>query len=220
MKVTCGKCQKVLSVPDDKIPATGSVKIKCPGCKEGISVSKVNPLAQTQDVVLPGKGKGIKGLPDMSGDLDSEIDLLGEAKYKAFVADTVYIKSISPALKKLDYQINLAKSQADGYKKLQGTSFDLILINEDFDGAGPGRNAIIKYLEPMSMDSRRSTFIGVLSKRVKTLDEFMAFAMSVDVVFNTGDLSNFELLLRKSINDFKNKYDTYRRVMKELGRAF
>ncbi|MDH4184671.1 MAG: zinc-ribbon domain-containing protein [Nitrospinota bacterium] len=222
MKVTCSSCNKVLSIPDDKVPATGSVNFKCPSCKGTISVSRGpggKPLDQTQDVSLPHKG-GIKGLPDMGGDLDHEIDLLGEGKYKALVADTVNANKVSPVLKKLDYQITLVQSQEDGYKKLQFNAYDLILVNERFGGVEPGRNAIYRFLEPLSMDRRRKTFIILTGKSFKTLDEMTAFSASADMVINEADFSNFELLLRKALNDSKNKYHVYRQVMKETGRGF
>jgi predicted Zn finger-like uncharacterized protein len=223
MKVTCPTCHKALSVPDEKIPPSGSISFKCPSCKGPISVSRgaeAKGLDQTQDVVLPQKGEGVKGLPEMTGDLDSEIDLLGEGKFKALVADTDNVAKIAPALKKLQYQITLAKSQEDACKKLQFNTYDLIIINERFGGADPAKNALHKMLEPIQMDRRRKILIALVGKTFKTLDESAAFTLSADMVFNEADFSNFELLLRKALNDAKYKYVVFRQMLKETGRGF
>ncbi|MDH5511516.1 MAG: zinc-ribbon domain-containing protein [Nitrospinota bacterium] len=223
MKISCTNCHKVISIPDNLVPASGSKVFKCPSCKGSINVFRGagdKPLDQTQDVVLPSKGSGVKGLPATGGVLDHEIDLLGEGKYKALVADTQNASRVSPVLKKLDYQITLAGSQEDGYKKLQANTYDLIFINEKFGGTDPSKNAIHKFLEPLTMDKRRNVFIVVVGKNLKTLDEYKAFSLSVDMVFNEGEFSNFELLLRKALKDTTNKYKVYKHVLKETGRGY
>ena len=220
MKVTCPSCNKVLSVPDDKIPPSGAISFKCPACKGAISVSKEKGLDQTQDVVLPPKGEGVKGLGEMTGDLDSEIDLLGEGKFKALVADTENITKITPVLKKLEYQITMVKSQEEACKKIQFNSYDLIIINERFGGADPAKNALHKMLEPIQMDRRRRMFIVLVGKALRSLDEMTAFSQSADMVFSESDFSNFELLLRKALADHKNKYLVFRQMLKETGRGF
>lgn len=223
MKVSCPSCHKTVSIPDNMVPASGSKTFKCPSCKGPISVFKGKedkPLDQTQDVVLPPRGAGAKGLPQLGGSLDHEIDLLGEGKYKALVADQQNAAKISPVLKKLDYQITLASSQEDGYKKLQSIEYDLILLNERFGGADPSRNAILKFLEPLPMDKRRRVFIVLVGKNFKTLDELTAFSLSADMVFNESEFSNFELLLRKALRDTADKYTVFKHVLKETGRGF
>jgi len=223
MKIACTHCHKTINIPDNLVPASGSKVFKCPSCKGAINVfrgSEEKPMDQTQDVVLPPKGAGAKGLSSMGGGLDHEIDLLGEGKYKALVADTQNASRVSPVLKKLDYQITLAGSQEDGYKKLQANTYDLILMNEKFGGVDPSKNAILKFLEPLTMDKRRKVFIALVGSNYKTLDELTAFSLSVDMVFNEGDFSNFELLLRKTLKDVENKYMVYRHTLKETGRGY
>ena len=117
------------------------------------------------------------------------------------MADLENMDRITPSLKKMQFIVTAVRTPDDGLKKLQFNFYDLVVLNEKFDGANPADNAILKAIDPMPMDVRRKMFVVLVGKNFKTLDHMTAFTRSVDIVVNEGDFANFELILRKAVKD-------------------
>ncbi len=240
MKVICPECNKNLNIQDEKVPASGSVLVKCPSCQAPISISKegfesaagrmptfngipettptvVKILDETQNIPVPPPSENAP-LSSMLDALEDEMDILEEGASRALVADTDNLELISPAIRKMDFLITAAKDMEETVKKLQFNFYDLIIINERFGGCDPSDNAILKYIEPLNMDIRRKMFVVLIGKNFKTLDNLTAFSKSVNLVLNESDFSNFELILKKSIKDNENFYQVFRKILVDTGR--
>jgi len=239
MKVTCPSCQKVINVPDEKIPEGKSITFKCPSCKnpiiaghdkkgahgglpdfEGVpdTTPTTNLLSETQNIPIPPPPSGGRSLPNMDEALEDEMEMLEEGASRALVADAENLERISPVLRKMQYLITAVKSNDEALRKLQFNLYDIIIINERFDGCDPNNNPIIKFLEPMTMDKRRKIFVVLIGKNFKTLDNMTAFSRSVNMVLNDSDFSNFELILRKSMKENETFYRLFRRKLVETGK--
>lgn len=240
MKVKCDGCEKVINVPDDKIPADRPLAFNCPSCKRPLSVSRPPdstsgvglpdmggipettpppPLDQTQDVPILSAG-GLKAppLPDMREAIESELDMLGEGRFRALVAEDANLDRLMPVLKKLEYVITVIKSHDEGVQKLALNRYDLIILNERFAGADPANNTLHKTLEPLPMETRRGMFVVMTGKNFKTLDNMTAFSRSVNLVVNESDFGNFELILKKAMNDNDAFYRVFRKMLVETGK--
>lgn len=245
MKVKCPGCSKIINVPDEKIPAAGIFNFNCPNCKSPVSasideksISQVAlpdlgglpektptplPLDETQDIPVPPKaGADIPELPDFEDTMEDELEMLQEGKFRALVADSDNLDRISTVLKKMDYVITSIKSHSEAIQKLTFNKYDIIVLSETFERCDPADNKIHKYLELLTMDIRRKTFVVMTGKKHKSMDNMQAFNKSVNLVLNDSDLGNFELILKKAMKDnelFYHVYNTMRiETGKEIGR--
>lgn len=235
MKVTCPSCNKTLNVPDEKIPEDKSVTFKCPSCQKPITAKRgeetlpqfegvpdTTPtsslLNETQNIPVPALSKEGGAIPDMEEALEDEMEMLEEGTRRALVADNDNLERISPVLRKMQYLITAVKSHEEALRKLKFNFYDLIILNERFEGADPNNNALLKYLAPLNMDVRRKMFVVLTGKNFKTLDNMTAFTKSVNMVLNDNDFSNFELILRKSMKDNETFYRLFKRMLIETGK--
>ncbi|MBF0169957.1 MAG: hypothetical protein HQK87_02530 [Nitrospinae bacterium] len=237
MKVTCNTCQKVINVPDEKLPEGKPVTFPCPSCKEKITVTRTgddnvphipgvpettphgSPLDETQNIQIPG------GAPTTAADLakmldsvESEMDILGEATLRALVADPEEIDRITPVLRKLGYAVTTVKSAEEAQRKMKFNFYSLVVINEKFGGGDLASNPLLAHIAPMIMEQRRKMFVVLLGRNFKTLDNMTAFLNSVNMVMNVDDFSNFELILRKAMKENDAFYAVFKKMMVESGK--
>ena len=222
MKVNCHSCQKVLNVPDEKIPADKPLTFKCPGCQSPVSVSrpKDDPLDTTQNVQIPmGKPpEDTTNLRNLMESMESEMDMLEEGSRRALIADDGNFDHISKVLRKMQYTISKVDSQKDALDKMEVNEYEVVVLNERFGGVPPDKNAFHMYLEQMVMDRRRKIFVVLLGKDFNTLDNMTALVKSVNMVMNESDFGNFELILKKALNENETFYHIFNRMMIETGR--
>lgn len=237
MKVTCDSCQKVINVPDEKLPVGKPVTFPCPACKEKITVTRNDdeapphiagipettphgsPLDETHNIRIPdGAPTSPADLAKMLDAVESEMDILEEGTLRALVADQDDIDRITPVLRKLGYAVTTVKTHDEALKKMRFNFYSLALISERFAGANLGSNAILAHVQEMSMDVRRKMFVILLGKNFKTLDNMTAFINSVNMVMNDNDFSNFELILRKAMKENDAFYAIFKKMMVETGK--
>jgi len=62
----------------------------------------------------------------------------------------------------MDYSVATAETVRDALKKMKYHTYDMMLINESFDGSDPDANGLLVYVERLCMDVRRTIFVGLL----------------------------------------------------------
>ncbi|VAX25175.1 hypothetical protein MNBD_NITROSPINAE02-2049 [hydrothermal vent metagenome] len=242
MKIVCPKCHKRLNIPDGKVPEDRDVSIKCPNCDNPITISKSvkapvltnmptfeglpdstpRPkefMDKTQTVASTRpQRESARDIKAAAEALEDEMEILAEGSLRVLVADTENLEFISPILKKMNYLISAVGSVDEAITKLQFNFYNLIILNERFDNSDPKNNAAHKYIEDLKMDDRRRMFVALIGKNFKTLDNMTAFTKSVNLVVNVSDFSNFELILKKAMNDNDSFYRTFKKLLVDTGR--
>lgn len=221
MEVICQNCSKRLLVPDEKLPQKGLFYITCPQCKEKITVNlKKESLPAGEDVlqqtVIP---------PREGGELPSKVSTTSEAYSE--ILKTVLIcednherqNEITSILRGMNYKVDVSQSTYDAFDKIRFTQYDVIVLNENFDGSSPENNEVLEHLQNMPMNSRRNIFLALMGQNLKTLDNAEAFSKSVNAVINAKDLSNLKSILTKSIQDHERFYRILKDILKELGKV-
>jgi CheY-like chemotaxis protein len=240
MKVTCESCQKAINVPDEKIPPGKSITFACPSCKSKITASRSAgpegmpdlvgvpdatpggeaPFDETRNVQLTGSVHRADPaeLAKMLDAVESEMDILEEGTKRALVADPANLDRITPVLRKLSYTVSTVKTVDEALKKLQFNFYNLIVVDERFDGSDPTSNRLVEHLSQMNMAVRRKMFVVVIGKNFKTLDNMSAFVRSANMVMNEADFSNFELILRKAMKENDTFYTVFKKALIDTGR--
>ena len=126
--------------------------------------------------------------------------------------------SVKSVLQDLGYTVQVAGSAADAIERMRKSTYEVIVLDEEFQGSTEHDNAVLKALQTMPMSIRRYIFLALLGRRVRTLDNLMAFARSANLVVNINDLSQLKAILARGIADNDRFYRVYREVLRESGR--
>jgi len=151
----------------------------------------------------------------MSTDFSSlEFFELGD-KTSLICADPMTTDTVRAALKGLGYKSHIAESSETAIERMRYTQYDIIIIDENFSGSSLRSNALLGYLASLPMGQRRYSFVCLIGNSFKTLDAMQAFAQSVHVVMNPGDLPNLAPILRKGVAEFETLYKVYKDAVAE-----
>jgi CheY-like chemotaxis protein/DNA-directed RNA polymerase subunit RPC12/RpoP len=222
MVITCTHCQKNIQIPDEKIPESKSFSLRCPGCKNRISVDPQPPEAPASAGFEEGDSQDPEDFAVSGEDYDASekpFDFLEEEGNTAMVLeDNAEIASrAQKVLEIMDYHVTVAKSVRDGLRKMKYHQFDLILLNETFDNSSPEANGVLIYLQRMTMDVRRRMFVALFTERCETMDRMAAFLKSVNVVIHVKDIQRLDRILARALNENDLFYAVFRESLKKLG---
>ncbi|MBC2716784.1 MAG: hypothetical protein HF978_15885 [Desulfobacteraceae bacterium] len=222
MEIICNNCNSKLSVADDKLPEGKAASIRCPKCKNKISIDLRNrpENGNVADSVKPNSFNFDEGGDDYDAS-EKPFDFLEEEGKTALICENApeIIKQINIVLGIMDYSVATAETVRDALKKMKYHSYDMMLINETFDGSDPDANGLLVYVERLSMDVRRNIFVGLLTQRFPTMDNMAAFLKSVNITINVKDIDSIDRILSRGINEYELFYATFRDSAKKLGTA-
>lgn len=231
MEIKCDQCQSKLNIPDEKIPAGKVSSVRCPKCKAKLTID-LRPHAAGADKEQEGDqsifSAGAKKMADPQDLLDDEaydasekpFDFLEEEGKTALLCenDPERSKKIKEILEIMEYHITEPEGVRDVLRKMKYHSYDLVLVNEGFDGSDPESNGILIYLERMNMEVRRDIYVALISDRYPTLDYMNAFLKSVNITINPKDLPSLDQILTRGIQERDMFYDVYKDSAKKFGK--
>ncbi|RLB83394.1 MAG: hypothetical protein DRH24_06830 [Deltaproteobacteria bacterium] len=220
MEIICNNCNSKLSIAEDKLPKGKAASIRCPKCKTKITVDLRNrPENSTAaGTAKPNSFNFDEGDDDYDAS-EKPFDFLEEEGNTALICenDPEIIKQINIVLGIMDYSVTTAESVRDALKKMKYHSYNMMLINETFDGSDPDANGILVYVERLSMDVRRNIFVGLLTQRYATMDNMSAFLKSVNIVINSKDIGSIDRIISRGINEYELFYAAYKDSAKKVG---
>ena len=126
--------------------------------------------------------------------------------------------AVARALEELGYRAQVGENTADVIERLRKTSYEVIVLDEAFQGSTPLDNELLGSIQWMPMTVRRYMFIALLGQDLKTFDNMMAFAKSVNVVVSYGDLGQLKAIFERGISDNDQFYRVFRQVLQEAGK--
>ncbi|MFO8112432.1 MAG: zinc-ribbon domain-containing protein [Desulfosalsimonadaceae bacterium] len=220
MEIICSSCEKKINIPEDKIPAGKSFSLRCPACKAKVNVD-VSPEEKEADIQASAWQQDPDAPEEEEYDASEKpFDFLEEEGLTAMVCenDPASIKKIREVLDIMEYSVTVPASVRDALRKMKYHVYDLILVNETFDGSSPNSNGILIYLERLNMSVRRTIFVGLISKKYNTRDNMAAFLKSVNLTINEKDVPHIDRLLKNAINDNDLFFTVFKESMKKLGK--
>lgn len=205
MNITCEHCHTKLKIPEDKLPDKQAVGLICPKCK---NKTTVNPSVTNE---VPSD--------EYSAD-DKPFDFLEQGVQTALVCedDPATREKMSSKLKKMNYGVTEVSSQRDAMKNMRFHVYDLIVLNELFESSTLENNHILRYLNSLNMAMRRDIFVVLVGNNFRTMDNMTAFANSVNIVVNSKDLNQLEMILKKSLADHQEFYRTFTAALRSVGK--
>jgi len=209
MILTCIACSAKLSIPDGKIPKTGSVTVACPKCQQKIQVAAKRASVATEVSTGPG-GEDV---------VDGASDQMAEPRGLAMVCvDQLHGQMrVKTALAELGYTVHIVNDPKEAIDRLWQQPYALVILHEEYGGAADD-NAVLKILQPMPMSIRRFMYVGLIGKQYRTLDPTAAFAKSVNFVVAGTELSNLKAIVQEAVSDHDRFYRVFRESLHEAGK--
>ncbi len=205
MEVLCKNCKAKFKIADDKLPAGQMVSLKCPKCKSKIEIkTAIDEVASdTYDVS------------------EKALAFLEEGVKAALICnqDAGVTEKIRSTLQRMDYHVMEAASARDAMKYMRFRVFDLIVLDENFEGGNPESNHVLQYLGHQPMNTRRNMFVVLLGNSFRTADNMMAFNRSVNLVIDLKNIDELEKVLRRSLTENEEFYRVLKGSLKKMGRA-
>jgi CheY-like chemotaxis protein len=125
---------------------------------------------------------------------------------------------IQASLEQIGFTMLAVRSAEEAIERLRRDVYELVILDEQFQGATPLDHPVLTALRAMAMTQRRWTFVVLVGREFKTFDNAMAFARSVNVVVNIDDLPHLPAILKKGITDHVEFYRTFRQVLTDAGK--
>jgi CheY-like chemotaxis protein len=166
-----------------------------------------------------------KSTPDSVAE---EIDYSGRPfGYKDAINETAMIcendpatrQKISSTLKSLDYNVIESATFKEVLKYLNFHTFNVIVVNENFDSGTGGINNVLNYMEQLPMSTRRQIFVVLISATFATMDYMHSFNKSVNLIINKDDVTELALILKKEIQENEYFYHVFKEYYRKYGKV-
>ena len=222
MKVECSNCQAGFTVPDEKIPRDREIRILCPKCRMPIALKwddapeSASPRVDDEwPETRLDAGEDDYGAGDGAYPMDMHDD--GMEAALVCVSDPMRRDKIEKQAR-IGYQTNVASTTRTALGELRHNRYDILIVDENFDGSSPEANGVLRYIQPLPMQMRRSLFVCLLSDSVATADHMAAFRAGVNLVVNGKDVDKIKIVLDRVLKEHKLFYRVFRDELDEKGR--
>ena len=138
-------------------------------------------------------------------------------KTSLICTDPTTSEMVKTTLRELGFRSHTAETPDLAIEEMRYTSYDCIIVHENFAGSSLRTNPVLHYLIPLPMAQRRYSFVCLIGPSFKTLDAMQAFAESVHLVLNPADLPNFGPILKKGLAEFESLYRVYKATLAAIG---
>lgn len=203
--------------------APGDIYFAPPNGSQSVHPSSMSPLkapAGADDAYLA---------PDHSplGVRNDELDNLGsftikqlmsgeaDERLKALVVydDLDVAEKLEHKLEAMGFEVSVAINQRDAARQLKFINFTLVLIQEYYFGAPLSSHYLLKSVQNLDGPSRRGMLVILISPTMTTLDDLLAFSLSLDAIINSADLDNIERILISTMGRARKFYSIFREVL-------
>ncbi|MCP4694014.1 MAG: hypothetical protein GY859_38625 [Desulfobacterales bacterium] len=231
MDIICSSCKSKFTISDDKLPKVKSATLPCPVCKSKLVIKPVpepepepapEPEPTFPDFMDAGVDSSMDSMEsDIYDDGEKPFDFIEEEGKTALVCeqDPGNIKKINQGLSLLEFRMSLAENARDALRKMRYHTFEMIIVNENFDTRSPDSNGVLIYLERLSMSVRRDIYVVTLSNRFRTRDNMMALRNSVNLIINLKHINDIGSILQRGITDHEFFYRRFEEQMRDAGLA-
>jgi predicted Zn finger-like uncharacterized protein len=220
MEIVCRDCRNRFRIPDEKLPPGRTVSLKCPKCDRRL---EINTHSEAPGI------RQVGGLETVVNEVDSRAYDASEKPFDYVHAgvqtallcenDLAVRKNIHDVVEGMNYHVVEAASARNALKYMRFHTYNLVVVNETFDAAGPDSNHVLQYLIQLPMSIRGDTFVVLLSNSLKTMDNMTAFNKSVNLVVNLQNIDDMESILKGALAEHEEFYQVFGESVKKTGRA-
>lgn len=144
-------------------------------------------------------------------DYADAIDVVDEGVKTALLCDTDIKRSekIAQALQEVDFWVVHAMRPAFALGKLHHNSYDLIVLEENFNSDRESENLVLHHIHVLPMHLRRQFYLCLLSGDKATMDSKLAFRMGVNLILNFQDIDKAKVLFARAMKEYRSFYGLF-----------
>ncbi|MCX5848613.1 MAG: hypothetical protein NTW65_04110 [Deltaproteobacteria bacterium] len=165
---------------------------------------KVMPDPITEEIDYSGR-------PFDYRDTDSDTSMICEH-------DPVIRQKIRETLESLNFNVIEPDTLKEALKYTNFHTFNVIVVNENYDTKKDGVNYVLKYLERLPMFVRRKIFAVLISSTFATMDYMHSLNKSVNLIINKDEISEMGLILKKEMEENDYFYHVFNEFQRKLGK--
>jgi len=133
--------------------------------------------------------------------------------------DPTIRQKIRENLKTLNYNVVEPTSSKEALKYSTFQTFNVIVVNENFDIGKDGVNNVLKYLNELPMSIRRLIFVVMVSATFATLDYMNTLNKSVNLIINKEEISEIGMILKREMEENEYFYHVFKDFQRKLGKT-
>jgi CheY-like chemotaxis protein len=115
-------------------------------------------------------------------------------------------ESVRGALDAARYEIFSADSAPEAVEILHESRAEALVLTPTFDSGRQGGGAMMQYVNSLTPQVRRRTFVVLVSAQLRTLDTYLAFANGVNLTVHPEDVGTLQSIFERSVRDFNELY--------------
>jgi predicted Zn finger-like uncharacterized protein len=222
MIANCPNCAMSLSFDDDRLP-TDAFNVLCPRCRQSVTIMpppkeepKLPGIAAKMDAVMTGAPSandplrmlaellvaGLKKPAQGSAELTN-----WERRRVLFCVDEAETRErLRAALDHRYYEIFSANTAPEAIEILLESKAEVVVLTTNFEAQNQGCGAIMQYMNNLTPQARRRSYVVLISSQVRTLDAYLAFANGVNLTVHPDDIDALQSIFERSVRDFNELY--------------
>jgi len=211
-----------LTFDDDRLP-TEPFNVLCPRCRQTVTimpppkeeprlpgvagVMETKPAdASTETDPLKQLIELLTGTLKQSPAKSQEIPKWQRRRVLLCLDDAPLREKLRAALDPSRYEIFSADYAPEGIEIFHESRAEVIVLSPTFDTEHQGGGAMMQYVNTLTPQVRRRTYIVLISLQLRTLDTYLAFANGVNLTMHPEDAVSFQSVLERSVRDFNELY--------------
>ncbi|MFY9555268.1 MAG: hypothetical protein WAV20_15995 [Blastocatellia bacterium] len=222
MIANCPQCAMSLTFDDTRLP-TEPFNVLCPRCRQSVTImpppkqeprlpgltgpldavtasdsDPQDPLRALADLLLSGLKEAPPKVPDAKKWQRRRVLLcLDDANMREILRG---------ALEPSRYEMFSADFAPEAIEILHESRAEVIVLSPTFDPEHQGGAAMMQYVNSLTPQVRRRTYVVLVSQQLRTLDTYLAFANGVNLTLHPEDVSSFQSVFERSVRDFNELY--------------
>jgi PleD family two-component response regulator len=211
-----------LTFDDTRLP-TEPFNVLCPRCRQSVTIMP----PPKEEPKLPGLTGPLDPINvaevDQPDSLRALADLLlaGLKQSQPQVQDTTkwtrrrvllcqddsrIRETLRNSMETFRYEIFSADLAPEAIEILHESRTEVIVLSPGFDADHQGGAAMMQYINTLTPQVRRRTYVVLVSPQLRTLDTYLAFANGVNLTVHPEDVAAFQSIFERSLRDFNELY--------------
>ena len=223
MLANCPQCAMSLNFDDERLP-TEPFNVLCPRCRQSVTImppTKDEPrlpgstgsLEVLEAPPSPFGPDPLRALADMllaglkqSPQPDADATKWQRRRVLLCMDEAQIRETLRTALPPMRYEIFSADVAPEAIEILHESRAEVIVLSPSFDAEHQGGAAMMQYVNSLTPQVRRRTYVVLVSPQLRTLDTYLAFANGVNLTLHPEDVGSFQAIFERSLRDFNELY--------------
>ncbi|HKP84639.1 MAG TPA: zinc-ribbon domain-containing protein [Blastocatellia bacterium] len=222
MIASCPQCAMSLTFDDERLP-TEPFNVLCPRCRQTVTIMpppREEPRLPAVTGPLDARPLAEQGEPDQLRQLiellttgvkhsqsqPQEVKKWQRRRVILCLDDAQLRETLRSALDPSRYELFSADLAPEAIEILHDSRAEVIVLSPTFDSEHQGGGAMMQYINTLTPQVRRRTYVVLVSPQLRTLDTYLAFANGVNLTVHPEDIASLQSIFERSVRDFNELY--------------